>query len=65
MYVERSLQRGYKHDDIGISQTKAFRIKLSNKIKEFRERILKDEKFKAFRNLGKKSGVNNLITEMF
>ena len=27
MYVERSIQRGYKLEDIGISATKAFRIR--------------------------------------
>jgi choline-phosphate cytidylyltransferase len=39
MYVERSLDRGYKHNEIGISQSKAFRIKLSKKIKEWQETI--------------------------
>ena len=29
MYVERSIQRGYKLEDIGISATKAFQIRFS------------------------------------
>jgi choline-phosphate cytidylyltransferase len=32
MYVERSIQRGYKLEDIGISATKAFQIRFSQKL---------------------------------
>jgi choline-phosphate cytidylyltransferase len=40
MYVERSLSRGYKNEDIGISNLKAFRIKLASKIKEYKEKLI-------------------------
>jgi choline-phosphate cytidylyltransferase len=43
MYVERSLQRGYKNEDIGISATKAFRIKLSQKINEFKQKFVRQK----------------------
>lgn len=40
MYVERSLDRGFKRQDIGISAIKAFRIKLNSKILEFKQKII-------------------------
>lgn len=41
MYVERSFQRGYNRKDLGVSATKAFRIKLRQRIKRFREKFIK------------------------
>ena len=32
MYIERSMERGYNRKDIGISASKAFRVKLKSKI---------------------------------
>jgi choline-phosphate cytidylyltransferase len=32
MYIERSMERGYNRKELGISMTKAFRIKLKSKI---------------------------------
>ena len=40
MYVERSLDRGFKREEIGISAIKAFRIKLNKKIDEFKKKYL-------------------------
>ena len=42
MYVERSLQRGYKREDIGISAAKAFRIKLKGNIEKLKTQFIKD-----------------------
>lgn len=50
MYVERSLQRGYKREDIGISATKAFRIKLKQKINNFKEQLIQKEQEKETLN---------------
>jgi len=40
MYVERSFQRGYKRQELGVSATKAFRIKLRGKIQKFKEQFM-------------------------
>jgi choline-phosphate cytidylyltransferase len=40
LYVERSFQRGYNRKDLGVSATKAFRIKLRQKIQKFKEQFL-------------------------
>ena len=40
MYVERSLERGYKREDIGISASKALRIKLRARIQKFKDQII-------------------------
>jgi hypothetical protein len=37
MYIERSLERGYKKEEIGISATKIFRVKLRSRIQKFRD----------------------------
>lgn len=37
MYVERSMERGYKRKDIGLSHTKLLRIQLNAKFKKFLE----------------------------
>jgi len=37
MYVERSLARGFKREEIGISSTKAFRIKLKSTLNKFKD----------------------------
>ena len=63
MYVERSIQRGYKLDDIGISQSKAFRIKIKNKIREFKQKILNGEDRKKL--LKKFTPNNSTLHEMF
>ena len=36
MYVERSMKRGYDRKEIGISATKAFRMQIKNKLREFK-----------------------------
>ena len=36
MYIERSMERGYNRKDIGISASKAFRVKLKSKIAQFK-----------------------------
>jgi choline-phosphate cytidylyltransferase len=36
MYIERSLARGYKREDIGISRTKELRIKFKSNMKEIK-----------------------------
>ena len=43
MYVERSLQRGYKLEDIGISAVKAFRVKMKQKIEGVKDSMLLKE----------------------
>lgn len=63
MYVERSLDRGYKRQDIGISQMKEFRIKFSNKIKEFQKSI--KEKQGSLAQFNKRGGLNNMFNEVF
>jgi choline-phosphate cytidylyltransferase len=40
MYVERSFQRGYDRKELGISATKALRIRLGQKIKKFKLKYL-------------------------
>ena len=40
MYVERSFQRGYKRQELGISATKAFRMKLKNKLREYKDQFI-------------------------
>lgn len=37
MYVERSMERGYKRKEIGLSHTKLLRIQLNAKFKKFLE----------------------------
>ena len=37
MYVERSFQTGYKREDLGISATKAFRMKLKAKLNKYKD----------------------------
>jgi choline-phosphate cytidylyltransferase len=54
MYVERSLERGYKREDIGISASKALRIKLRARIQKFKDQIIKDKQ-------GKKSMKKGLV----
>ena len=44
MYVERSLQRGYKRQDIGISAAKAFRIKLKGNIKKLKDQFIQENR---------------------
>ena len=65
MYVERSLSRGYKREDIGISQVKEFRIKFSNRIKELQSKLVdKDSVFNKY-TPGKRGGLNNMFNELF
>jgi choline-phosphate cytidylyltransferase len=40
MYVERSFQRGYKRQDLGISATKAFRVKLKEKLRNYKDQFI-------------------------
>lgn len=63
MYVERSLDRGYKRQDIGISQMKEFRIKFSNKLREFQKSI--KEKQGPLASINKRGGINNMFNELF
>ena len=37
MYVERSFARGYKRQDLGISATKAFRMKLKTNLGKYKD----------------------------
>lgn len=37
MYIERSLKRGYKREDIGISRTKELRVKFKSNLKEIKD----------------------------
>jgi hypothetical protein len=39
MYVERSMERGYKRKEIGLSHTKLLRIQLNAKFKKFLEKF--------------------------
>ena len=39
MYIGRLMERDYKAKDIGISETKAFRIKIKQKVKTFRDNL--------------------------
>ena len=39
MYIGRLMERDYKAKDIGISETKAFRIKMKQKINAFKENL--------------------------
>ena len=39
MYIGRLMERDYKAKDIGISETKAFRIKIKQKVKTFKENL--------------------------
>jgi hypothetical protein len=58
MYIERSLERGYKREDIGISHVKVFRIKLAKKINELKLKLSES----GFNN---KNGRFNPIIQMF
>ena len=68
MYVERSFQRGYKRQELGISATKAFRMKLKNKLREYKDQFifqqLKKESKGGSKKGGKKSSYQSLI-DMF
>lgn len=37
LYVERSLQRGYKREDIGISKTKELRVKFKQNLRDLKD----------------------------
>lgn len=37
MYIERSLKRGYKREDIGISRTKELRVKFKSNLKDIKD----------------------------
>ena len=47
MYIERSLERGYNRQEIGISATKIFRVKLRSKI----QKMMQDTKIKNKKGL--------------
>jgi len=71
MYVERSLSRGYDRKDIGISATKAFRIKLSAKMNEFKKKFAEEKEkgatlIKTFSNKRRKGEHTlHMVGEMF
>lgn len=48
MYIKRSLKRGYSTKDLGISAFKAFRIKLKDGYKNFKDSFEKEHIGKAF-----------------
>mmetsp|Transcript_4653 Transcript_4653/g.7897 ORF Transcript_4653/g.7897 Transcript_4653/m.7897 type:complete len:264 (+) Transcript_4653:225-1016(+) len=62
MYVERSFQRGYKRQEIGVSATKAFRIRIKQKIQEFRLQFLRQQRRRS--GSPNKSAIQTM-TEMF
>ena len=39
MYIERSLKRGYKREDIGISKTKELRVKFKQNMREIKDQF--------------------------
>jgi hypothetical protein len=39
MYIGRLMERDYKAKDIGISETKAFRIKIKQRVNAFKENL--------------------------
>ena len=39
MYIERSLQRGYKREDIGISKTKELRVKFKQNLRDIKDQV--------------------------
>lgn len=39
MYIERSLKRGYKRQDIGISKTKELRVKFKQNLREIKDQF--------------------------
>lgn len=51
MYVTRSIERGYKPNEIGISQTKAFRLKIKNQISKFRKSFSANSENPAFKSM--------------
>ena len=42
MYVERSLERGYDRNEIGVSATKAFRIKIKGQVQKFKQKFIEN-----------------------
>lgn len=56
MYVERSLDRGYKPNEIGVSATKAFRIKMKGQVQKFKNKFIENG-----RNQGKKFPFRDVI----
>lgn len=39
MYIERSLKRGYKRQDIGISKTKELRVKFKSNLRDIKDQF--------------------------
>lgn len=39
MYIERSLKRGYKRHDIGISKTKELRVKFKSNLRDIKDQF--------------------------
>jgi len=60
MYVERSFQRGYKRQDLGISATKAFRVKLKEKLRNYKDQFI----FQQLKNESKGGSKNGSKSTM-
>ena len=43
LYVQRSFERGYKRQDLGISASKAFRMKMKHELNKYKEYFIKKQ----------------------
>lgn len=67
MYVQRSFERGYKRQDIGISATKAFRMKMKIELNKYKDFFIKKQLIKDSNGAqgSKKKNTMQSIIDMF